>query len=434
MANNIYSAMIELQYLNFLFQKNSISSVSLNGIDEEYFTLYKDHFNFIKKYYDEYRQLPSKETFQAKFNDQWEWVFVIDPEEYLVNKLREAKLFRDTVESYKKMGELLKGEKTDEAIELMKSVSRNYTKVTTKEAVKLIGDANKRYENYLDRVNNPSKHFVTTGLKELDNVVGGWDMMNESAIVCARTGIGKSWFLTFFALNAAKAGLRVGYYSGEMEPDFIGYRLDTFEGNIANGSLTHGNSNVMEQYKNYIGSLPKVVSGEVHCLTPDDFGGAATVSKLEAAIDKYGFDILCIDQLSLLDDERRGRTMPERYSNISMDLRNLQRMIKKPIICACQLNREEFEEGVNMRNIGGSDRIGQDATTALFIEQKNGNAVITVGKARNAKTGDKLTYAWNINMGILHYIPTENDAQNGDGTDEAEYSYATDSEKSDSVF
>ena len=434
MANNIYSAMIELQYLNFLFQKNSISSVSLNGIDEEYFTLYKDHFNFIKKYYDEYGQLPSKETFQAKFNEQWEWVFVTDPEEYLVNKLREAKLFRDTVDSYKKMGELLKGEKTDEAIELMKSVSRNYTKNTTNSVVELIGDAEKRYDSYLERVNNPSASFVTTGLKELDNIIGGWDRKNESAIICARTGLGKSQMLTLIALSAAKQGLRVGYYSGEMEAELIGYRLDTFEGNIANGSLTHGNSNVMEQYKNYVETLPKVVSGKVYCFTPEDFGGTVTVSKLEAVIDKYGLDMLCVDQFSLLDDERKGRTTTDQFSNISKDLRKLQRMKKIPIICACQLNREEFDEGLSTRNIAGSDRIGQDSTTALFIERKNDNLVLTVGKARNAKTGDKLTYAWNINMGILHYIPTENDANKGDGTDEAEYSYSTDSEKSDSVF
>ena len=434
MASNVYSAMTELQFLNNIFKKNSISSVILNGIDETYFTLYKEQFEFIRDYFNEYNQLPSKETFQAKFTDSWEWVTVTDPEEYLVKKLKEAKLFRDFIPLYKNIGELIKSEKTDEAIEMMASASQQFMKQTTDGAVDLITEAQKRYDSYIERVNNPSNAFVTTGLKELDNILGGWDRQNESAIICARTGIGKSFFTIFFALNAAKAGLRVGYYSGEMEKDLIGYRLDTFEGNIANGSLTHGNANVKEQYKSYIESLPKVVKGNVFCFTPDDLGGTVTVSKLRAVIEKYNLDMLCVDQYSLLDDERHGRTTVDQFANLSKDLRKLQRMKKIPIICACQLNREEFDEGLSTRNIAGSDRIGQDSTTALFIERKGDNVVLTVGKARNAKSGDKLTYAWNINMGVLHYIPTENDAQNGDGIDELEYSYNTDLEKSDSVF
>ena len=380
-----------------------------------------------KQYNDQYNQLPSRETFQAKFKDEWEWISVTDPEEYLISKLKEAKLFRDIVVDYKRIGELIKSEKTDEAIELMSSISNNYIKKGSNEA-------NKRLDGYIERVNNPSTSFVTTGLKELDNILGGWDMKNESAIVCGRTGTGKSWTLAYFALSAAKAGLRVGYYSGEMETDLIGYRIDTFEGNVANGSLTHGNNNVMEQYKAHIESLPKVVKGHIYCFTPDNFDGKITVSKLRAMVDKYDLEMLCVDQFSLLDDERNGRTTVDQFSNISKDLRRLQRLKKIPIICACQLNREEFEEGVSTRNIAGSDRIGQDSTTILFIERKNDNMVLTVGKSRNARSGDKLTYAWSINTGILHYIPTENDAQNGDGIDEIEYSYSSDTDKSDSVF
>ena len=69
----------------------------------------------------------------------------------------------------------------------------------------------------------------------------------------------------------------------------------------------------------------------------------------------------------------------------------------------------------------------------LFIERKDSNVTLTVGKARNARTGDKLTYAWNINMGILHYIPTENDARQGEGSDELIQQY-NDMDRSNNVF
>ena len=426
--------MAELLFLNYLFQTNSFRLVILNGITEDYFTTYKEHFKFLKKYYDKYNQLPSKETFQSEFDEDFEWLNVTDPEDYLVNKLKEGKLFRDVVSGYKEMQELIKNEKTQEAISLMSSMSQQFLKQEQSSCIDLIANASLRYEDYMEKVKNPDKYLTTTGLPELDEILGGWDMLNESAIIAARTGFGKSWWLIFFAIAAAKKGLKVGFYSGEMDPDLVGYRLDTFIGNIPNGSLTHGNSNIQLSYKAYIEELSKNIPGSIFCITPDMIDGFATVSKLRAFIEKYDIQFLCVDQFSLLEDERRGRSPREQAINISKDLRALQKLKKIPILAAVQLNREDtIEEGPTTKNISESDRIGQDATTVLFIERKNDTVTLTVGKARNAKTGDKLTYYWNINLGQLNFIPTENDALNGKSAPDVANSY-TDSDRSDSVF
>lgn len=430
----IYNSMTELQAINYVFATNSLQIFTLNGITDEYFTTYKDHYKFIVDFYHKYQQLPSRESFQGKFANDFEWINVSDPEEYIVSKLKEAKLYRDIIVSYKQIGEYIKAEQSDKAVEKMAAIAQQFMKTQQSKCIDLISDAQIRYDNYIERVNNPSKSFVTTGLKELDEVLGGWDMLNETAIIAARTGIGKSWFLTYFALQAAREGLRVGYYSGEMETDLIGYRLDTFCGNIANGSLTHGNENVRDNYSNYISSLNKVIKGHIFCITPDMLDGKVTVSKLRAFIEKYDLQMLCVDQFSLVDDERNARTPREQAVNISKDLRTLQRIKKIPILTAVQLNREDTSDnGPSNRNIAESDRIGQDATTIIIVDKKGDNVRLTIDKARNAKTGDKLTYAWNINMGILHYIPTENDARKGAGSDILIEQYE-DSKRSDSVF
>ena len=432
MAESMYGSVIELQFINYIFQKNSFQVAILNDITEQHFTTYKEHFVFIRDFYNQYNQLPSKETFQGKFGDRFEWLTISDPEEYLVSKLNEAKLYRDLIVDYKKFAELIKDEKSDKAVEKMAEISQKYMKQKQGKCIDLISDAHKRFDSYMDRVNNPATSFVTTGIKELDDVFGGWDLKNESAVIAARSGAGKSWYMIKFALEAAKQGLRVGFYSGEMDVDQVGYRLDTFLGNIPNGSLTHGNSNVEDQYRNYIEEINKVVQGNIFVITPDMIGGTMTISKLRAFIEKYDLQMLFIDQLSLMHDERNARSAWEQMSNISKDLRTLQRLKKIPIICAAQLNREEYEEGVNTKNIGGSDRVGQDATLVLFIERKGDNVILTIGKARNAKTGDKLTYYWNTNMGILNYIPSENDAKKGADTDSiAQYN---DTQRSNSVF
>lgn len=431
--------MIELQILNYIFQTNSFQIIILNGITEEFFDLYKKQFCFIRDYFNKYNQIPSRETMQSKFDNNFEWLNVTDSEQYLIDKIKEQKLFRDVVAGYKNMAKLINEEKTTDAINLMASMSQTFLKQQQSTCIDLIKNAKPRLESYLERVKNPEKHLYPTGLKELDEILGGWDAKNESAIIAARTGFGKSWWLIFFALQAAKHGLNVGFYSGEMDADLVGYRLDTFNGEIPNGSLTHGNGNIELSYKSYIESLASKVPGSIYCITPEMIDGSATVTKLRAFIEKYNIQFLCVDQFSLLEDERRGRNPREQMVNLSKDLRALQRLKQIPILAAVQLNREDVaEEGPTTKNISESDRIGQDATTVLFIErkkdqEKNDQLTLTVGKARNARTGDKLTYYWNINIGKLEYLPSNKDALKGESASVILNSYA-DTDKSSSVF
>ena len=46
-----------------------------------------------------------------------------------------------------------------------------------------------------------------------------------------------------------------------------------------------------------------------------------------------------------------------------------------------------------------------------------------IGKARDARVGSKLTYMWDINMGKLTYVPTENDATDGSHFEEIKQEY-----------
>lgn len=437
MGNTTSGSLAELQILNYVFLKNSTSILVENGFTEEYFTTYKPHYEFIINYYKKYNQLPSKDTFQVKFDSTtWSWLNISDSIDFIIAQLKEAKLYRDVITDYGKMADLIKAEKTDKAIEMMSEISQKYIKNNNSSCIDLISDSKSRYADYLERTENPTKAFVTTGLPELDEVLGGWDLLNESAMICARTGYGKSWLLIYFAMSAAKAGLRVGYYSGEMEADLIGYRFDTMMSNISNGALTHGNAVVKDTYKHYIDTLSSSVQGHIYCITPDDamFNGKVTVDKLRAFIEKYDLQMLCIDQFSLLDDQRGARTPREQAVNISKDLRALQRIKKIPILSAVQLNREDTtDKGVSTRNISESDRIGQDATVVLALERKDGElAVLSIIKARSAQTGAKLNYRWDINKGILQYLPASNDACNGKNADLALEKF--DDDKSDNVF
>ena len=93
-ANEV--GLAELQTLNYIFQKNSLQIIHLNGLTEEHFNSYKKQFKFIIEFYEQYNQLPSKDTFNSKFGSEFTWLdTVTDPEHYLVGKLKENKLYRE---------------------------------------------------------------------------------------------------------------------------------------------------------------------------------------------------------------------------------------------------------------------------------------------------------------------------------------------------
>jgi hypothetical protein len=141
---------------------------------------------------------------------------------------------------------------------------------------------------------------------------------------------------------------------------------------------------------------------------------------MRAFIERYELDILFIDQHSLMEDERKGRDAITRASNISRDLKHLQTMKKIPIIAVSQQNRSLVEEDkvIDVSHIAQADRIGQDSTIVLFLEQKDGVLTIHLAKARDSVSGSKLKYSIDLDHGIFSFLPTEDDALGGSGCDD----------------
>lgn len=160
MTNQYSGVLCELQAINYAFKKNSLQIFYLNGIDESYFTTYKEHFKFLNEYYSKYNQLPSKETFGLKFSDNFSWMDVHEPEDSIIDRLRESKLYRDLVKDFKKINDLMRDEKTGEAVELMASISQQYLKQEKLKCVDLISDVGLRYDSYIERVENPEKALL----------------------------------------------------------------------------------------------------------------------------------------------------------------------------------------------------------------------------------------------------------------------------------
>lgn len=420
--------MVQLQTLNKILQDKDSSIITLNNLTADYFPEYIPEFRFIKEHLDSYGCLPDIETFTSKFED-FDVIEVNEPTTYLLEELYNDKVRRDLTNSYNQLRPLLmSGDKDaiDKALMLVKQAAEKSSEAVSLNCVNLFEDTS-RYDAYLERTENYDKYFITTGFKELDNVIGGWDVKEELATIVARTGIGKSWFLIKSATAAALQGKRVGIYSGEMSANKVGYRADTLIGHIANGALIHGGASVKNEYKRFLDEM-KQKNLTLYVLTPKDINGAAGVSALRAFIEKYNLDVLYIDQHSLLADDRKAKNPVEKAANISTDLKLLQTIKQIPIISVCQQNREQVDgKSFDTTQLAQSDKIGQDATVIIFIERKADLFKLHLVKSRDTENGKILSYKVDLNTGSFNFIP-ENEGENSNNSVETETNGYSDDE------
>lgn len=416
--------MIQLQVLNKILRDKDASIITLNNLTSDYFSEYPEEFWFIKEHLDEYGCLPDMETFVSKFED-FEIIEVNEPTSYLLEELNNDRVRRELTENYNRLRPLLmSGEKedTERALMILKEAAEKSASLVSLNCVNILEDTS-RYDSYLDRLENYDKYFIKTGFDELDALIGGWDVKEELATIVARTGMGKSWLLLKCASAAAKQGKIVGIYSGEMSENKVGYRLDTLIGNFSNGALIHGGASVKNEYRKYLDNLQENVPGKIFVLTPQMINGPAGVSALRAFVEKYNIDILFVDQHSLLEDDRKGKSPVEKASNISKDLKLLQVIKQIPIISVSQQNRSTVEgKAFDTTQVAQSDRIVQDSTIVIFIERKNDLFKLHLVKSRDTENGKVLSYKVDLNVGSFIFIPEEGEEGTSSTSETSGYS------------
>lgn len=405
--------MIQLQVLNRILQKHDPSLIVLNNLGDDFFPQYKNEFRFVKNHYETHGCVPDMESFLDHF-PSFEVIKVNEPDSYLISELYREHNGDILAGAFNKVRELLGKNEVEEAMEVYRKAEDGLQTGRALQCTDLVKDTS-RYHDYLDRTQDFKKYYISTGFPELDAVVGGWDRQDELAVIVARTNVGKSQMLLKCAASALGQGLNVGLYSGEMSERKVGYRLDTLLSGISNGAISHGNVSVKQSYGKFIEGLPSMFGGKgcLKVITPQSISGPADVGALRSFIEKEGLDILFVDQISLLEDQRRGKTPTEKYANISKDLKLLQVMKRIPIISVSQQNRTTTESGnVDTTQIAMSDRIGQDATMVIFLEKKDAVLKMTLVKSRDSENGKTINYNVDFNTGKWQYIPEE-----GDGND-----------------
>lgn len=372
----------------------------------------KEELKFILKHHEEYGNIVDLTTFRRKF-PRFEVGEVNETIPYLIHALKEQKNFGTLKQLLEEVSKI-SVEDSFEATRLLKS-RLNYLKGEDNiQAIDIIHDTS-RGEEYQHRLDSGVSPFVSTGLPELDSIIGGYNKQGEElVVVVARSGHGKSFYLVKTVHSAWESGLRVGFVSPEMTPSRIGYRFDTIHKGISNRALLSGFG--IPDYQDYLQELKKNET-PYFVTTPRMLGGRVTVSKLrELCLDKE-LDFLAVDGITYLRDERQrsGDSDHQSLTNISEDLFQLSLELQIPIVVVVQANREASAEGVttpDLSHVRGSDGIVHNATKVIGLGKRDTILEVGIKKNRDGESGGYVKYNFLPDRGEYSYLPDDFDSVN----------------------
>lgn len=422
----------QLQAISRIVEGKDYSFIEDNNLTREMFGEYMDVYDFIIEHYNKYKVVPDEVTVLNKFPDI-ELYEVKDSDEYLVDELKASRATSDLAHIYNKANEIAEKQGVLESLNYLKQAINTVEIDCSIASVEIVGAIQERIQHTTDVTQNNADWFIPTGLTELDSDINGFQRGNELVVLYARTNQGKSWISEKIATYMTEIGFRVGYFSPEMNELDVGYRFDTLHGHISNNAMRLGRSEEgfsLESYSEYGESL-KDIRGRMFVTRPKTFNRKATVSKLRQWIKSDRLDIVFIDGITYLVDERfkRGDSKTTSLTNISEDLMELSAEMNVPIVVVVQANRggvvdKNSLDTPELENIRDSDGIAQNASIVYAIRQvktANGETFLIFDnkKMRGGEVGKSYKYRWNINYGQFEPVRDEDIDMSVPETDDA---------------
>lgn len=235
---------------------------------------------------------------------------------------------------------------------------------------------------------------IPTGFQSLDDKTNGWQ--NQDYIVIgARPSVGKTAGMLNCASSALRHGFKVGIFSAEMNTRSLLTRMISDWGNIESNKLRNGFmapsdlASLSDVCKNiaetglYINDTPNISL-------------QALISDARKMKWKEHVDIIFIDYMGLICNEKPNMKRYEQVSEISRNMKGLARELDIPIVVLSQLNRESHGNKPTIADLRESGSIEQDADIIILLQDLGytddtetcKKVKWIVGKQRNGSTGE----------------------------------------------
>ena len=243
---------------------------------------------------------------------------------------------------------------------------------------------------------------VKTGICGIDAHIGSMEAGNL-VIIAGRPSHGKSALACTIAINAARAGKSVLWFTMEMDAVETARRIVSQVAGVDNWKFkTKGLQGMSEAEKGrYIASYEKVAKMRLHVSdttnqTPLEVWQTAQGVKAES-----GLDLIIIDYIGLMSaGSKKKENRVQEVSYITRMLKNMAGALHVPVLALSQLNRSNDKENrfPRLSDLRDSGSIEQDANIVMLIQRdshlsENGTieyestATLDIAKVRDGATG-----------------------------------------------
>lgn len=244
------------------------------------------------------------------------------------------------------------------------------------------------------RANQGKLSGVDTGFEQLNRKTNGWQP-GELIIIGARPGAGKTSIALNMSSAAMRSGKAVGFFSAEMAAKSIIMRLMADWGPIAYNGMVRGNMATAE-YQALQDAARKLFEAKMFINDQPAIALPALVSEARRMRRKEKVDIIFVDYLSLVSNEKRDVPRHEQVAQISKSLKSLARELDIPVVVLSQLTREAQGERPKLSQLRDSGAVEQDADIVILLHNlgwtdDNRTKVkinLIIEKNRNGATGD----------------------------------------------
>lgn len=238
---------------------------------------------------------------------------------------------------------------------------------------------------------------ITTGLKELDEILGGWHD-SDLTIIGGRPAMGKTAFLLGVAEAAAEAGYPVGVISAEQPAVQLGVRRIALASGVGAQSIRSGQF-AEEDWAKLGAGVSRAKDRDMwiydrSAVTLDELIGVARKWR-----HTHGIKLLLVDYAQRITVPGADRITE--VSQVARGLKNLARDLQIPVVTLAQVIKgvdTRDDKRPNAGDLANSDELTREADQILMLyrdevyhrdSQDRGIAEVLIEKNRHGPTGYK---------------------------------------------
>jgi len=343
------------------------------GIEDDWFFVAENKavWKFIRQHWTKYEEVPTAVTVKDNF-PTYRLLAVEDSLEYLVDQLIDYRKRQHAIEIVQNAADYIAaGDHSAAIVEMSKGVAQLYEEgVSQSSDLDLTDNPEQRYQEYLDvKTRDGGLLGYPTGFRTIDEATAGLQA-GQLITIIAPPKTGKSVLAMQIAVNVHERGHVPMFQSFEMTNVEQQHRHDAMRANIAHSRLTRGKLNLDEE-KRYKESLKRMENMQKFYLT--DSASAMTVSGLQAKIEKIRPEIVFVDGVYLMIDERSGEAgTPQALTSITRDLKRLAQRYEIPLVVSTQVLLWKMKKRqVSADSIGYSSSFFQDSDVILGLQKQD---------------------------------------------------------------